>query len=501
MLLKPLGPIDQMFLWLERRTQPMHVGGLQLLSPPPGAGADWLAHQVEALRKAVRAGPPFNRRLVRRLGSWFWTEDEHFDLDAHFIHMALPAPGRVRELLALVSQLHAAHLDRARPLWEFYIISGIEDGRFAIYAKIHHAMVDGIAGMRLLRRMMSEDPATPAIPPWTMQPREARRGVDGTPAVTPGAYSNVAHLLGSIREQASTVPAVTRELYRSIREGRDNPDYVSAFQAPRSILNQRITGSRRFAAQSYTMSRIRDAVKRRHATVNDIVLAICASALRRYLLDLDALPDKPLIAMVPLSLRRDASEHGNQIAMILANLGTHLADPSARLAVIQGSVQDAKQRYARMKPTGMLGYVAAMMAPAGLNIASGIAPRWQSFNVIISNVPGPKRTLYWNGAKLEGMYPVSIITDGLALNITLTSYVDRVEFGVIACRRTLPRIQRLLDYFEQGLAELEAAPPAPAMQPDDPPRAAPVDGPDGIPPKRVRKKAARKSAPKSAPKT
>jgi len=452
MLLKPLTPVDQMFLWLERRTQPMHVGGLELLTPPAGAGADWLAQQVDELRKAVRAQPPFNRRLVRRLGNWLWTEDEDFDLDAHFIHMALPAPGRIRELLALVSQLHAAPLDRARPLWEFYIISGLEDGRFAIYAKIHHAMVDGVAAMRLMRKSMSEDPQVPALAPWAMPPQAQREPSTHAPQ---GAYSSLAQVLSNIRTQAATLPAVARELYRSIREGRENPDYVSAFQAPRSILNQRISGSRRFAAQSYGLGRIRTAAKRHHCTVNDIVLAMCASALRRYLLDLDALPGKPLIAMVPLSLRRDGSEEGNQIAMVLANLGTHLADPVERLAVIQGSMLDAKERYSRMGPTAMLNYVATVMAPAGLNIATGIAPRWQSFNVIISNVPGPKHQLYWSGAKLDGMYPVSIVTDGLALNITLTSYVDRLEFGVIACRRTLPRIQRLLDYFEQGLIELE----------------------------------------------
>ncbi|WP_020650622.1 WS/DGAT/MGAT family O-acyltransferase [Solimonas variicoloris] len=470
MYLKPLSPVDQMFLWLERRTQPMHVGGLELLKLPPGQGPEWIATQVERLRQAVVAQPPFNQRLVRRLGSWFWTEDSDFDLEAHFRYLALPAPGRIRELLALVSQLHAAHLDRARPLWEFYIISGLEDGRFAIYAKVHHAMVDGVAAMRLLRRSMSEDAQIEAIPPWTMQRRAGR---DGAP-YPPGALSNTAQLLASVREQASSLPAVARELIRSIREARDNPDHVSAFQAPRSILNQRISGSRRFAAQSYPLARIRAVVRRHHATVNDIVLAMCASALRRYLLELDALPARPLIAMVPLSLRRDESEEGNRIALILANLGTHLADPLARLATIQGSVLDAKRRYARMGATAMLNYVAAVMAPAGLNIATGLAPRWQSFNVIISNVPGPKRPLYWSGAPLDGMYPVSVVTDGLALNITLTSYVDRVEFGVIACRRTLPRVQRLLDYFEEGLAELEDTPAAVPEASDEPGAAASV---------------------------
>ncbi|SEQ53698.1 Protein of unknown function [Solimonas aquatica] len=464
MLPKPLSPLDQLFLLLERRNQPMHVGGLQLLRPPADAPADFLARQVEKLREATAALPPFNLRLNRRFGNWFWVEDEAFDLEAHFRHLALPAPGRIRELLALVSQLHSAPLDRAKPLWELYVISGIEDGRFAIYAKIHHALVDGIAATRILRKSMSEDRSAELTPPWTLQRRNREREPGADLAIV-----GLARLIEGARTQAATIPVVTRELYRSIREARENPDFVSAFQAPRSILNQRITGSRRFAAQSYSLPRIRALLKPLHATVNDIVLAMCASALRRYLMDLEALPQKPLIAMVPLSLRRDDSDEGNQIAMILANLGTHLANPLDRLETIRGSVQDAKRRYSRLGGAAMLNYVAAVMAPAGLNIATGLAPRWQSFNVIISNVPGPKRPLYWSGASLEGMYPVSVITDGLALNITLTSYVDRLEFGIIACRRTLPRIQRLLDYLEQGLVELEEA--AGELQPQPQPEA------------------------------
>ena len=161
--------------------------------------------------------------------------------------------------------------------------------------------------------------------------------------------------------------------------------------------------------------------------------------------------------MVPVSLRRDDSEGGNQIAMILANLGTHIADPYNRLEVIKHSVQTAKDRFREMTPEEILNYTALTMAPTGLNLMTGLAPKWRAFNVIISNVPGPKETLYWNGAKLEGMYPVSIPVDHVALNITLLSYLDQLEFGITACRRTLPSMQRLLDYIENGIHELEVA--------------------------------------------
>jgi len=447
----PLGAVDQMFLLLERRGQPMHVGGLELLTPPADAPADWLATQISRLRAATEPKPPFNLRLHRKLGSWFWTPVEDFDLNAHFFHHILPAPGRIRELLALVSSLHALPLERDRPLWALHLIEGLDDGRFAIYAKVHHAVVDGVGAMRILRKGLSEDATATMAAPWTLPRTRAANAPRRQ-----GALSSLTHLMSGLRGQAATVPAVARELYRTIREGRRDPDYVSAFQAPATPLNQRITAARRFAAQSYQLPRIRGIAKKHGATVNDIVLTSCGSALRRYLQDTDELPSVPLIAMVPLSLRRDDSDEGNHVALMLVNLGTHLADPLERLAAIRGSVRDARKRYARMGPAATLNYVAAIMAPAGLNLATGIAPRRQSFNVIISNVPGPKKTLYWNGARLDGMYPVSIITSGLALNITLTSYVDKLEMGVIGCPQALPRIQRLLGYFEDGLAELEA---------------------------------------------
>ncbi|MDX5297464.1 MAG: WS/DGAT domain-containing protein, partial [Gammaproteobacteria bacterium] len=241
----------------------------------------------------------------------------------------------------------------------------------------------------------------------------------------------------------------------TIQAARKHPDYHSIFQAPSSVLNQKITGSRRFAAQSYCLKRIRAIGKACNATVNDVVLAMCASALRTYLLSQDALPPVPLIAMVPMSVRQDESAEGNQIGMILTSLGTHIADPAERLRAIQHSIQIAKDRYAAMTPEEIVNYTALTLAPAGFHLLTGMAPSWQTFNVVISNVPGPRDTLYWNGARLEGMYPVSIVLVRMSLNMTLTSYQDQIEFGLIGCRRTLPSLQRLLDYLENSLAELE----------------------------------------------
>ncbi len=451
----PLSPQDQMFLLVERRNQPMHVGSLMLLTPPPDAGPDYVQELSAWARSHTRASPPFNQKLTRKLGMPFWTEDTEFDLEAHVHHISLPKPGRIRELLAIVSKLHSGLMDRAKPLWEFYLIDGVEDGRIAVYSRIHHALIDGVAGMRMLQRSMSTDPdVRDTLPFWAMPPRQ-RKPADGVIAQVTQPISKAAKVANVLREQAGTWPKVTREIIKSIRARSSDADYVSVFQAPRTILNQRISASRRFAAQSWSLARIKAASKRHNATLNDIVLAMCASALRQYLSDLDALPDQPLVAMVPVSLRKDDSDGGNQVGVVLANLATHLADPMERLDAISRSVQNSKERFASMSQLEIMNYVSTALAISGINMATGIAPTWQAFNIVVSNVPGPRETLYWNGAKLEGIYPVSIAMDGQATNITVVSYAEKFEIGIIACRRTLPHMQKLLQYLEDGLVELE----------------------------------------------
>ncbi|WP_250656233.1 WS/DGAT/MGAT family O-acyltransferase [Alkalimarinus coralli] len=452
--MKALSPADQLFLWLEKRQQPMHVGGLQLFSFPEGAGPKYVTELAELLRTYSEPEYPFNQRLTKRLGSYYWKEDHHFDLEHHFRHEALPKPGRIRELLTHISAEHSNLMDRQRPLWECHLIEGVRGRRFALYNKAHHSLIDGMSAIRMATRALSNDPNAKDLPPWwAMQPKKR----EATSPTATDFISSLTQLSNSAGKQLSTIPTVIREVYKSVQQANENPDTVSIFQAPQCILNAPITGSRRFAAQSYSMDRIKAIGKAMRATMNDVVLAICGSALRNYLINQHALPDQPLIAMVPVSLRKDDSEGGNQIAMILANLGTHIADPSDRLSVIKASVKDAKKRMSQMTPEEALNYTALTMAPTGLNLLTGLAPGLQAFNVVISNVPGPKKACYWNGAKLEGMYPVSIPLDGIALNITLLSYEDQLEFGLTACRRTLPSMQRLLDYLENGIKELEVA--------------------------------------------
>lgn len=452
--MKPLSPTDQLFLWLEKRQQPMHVGGLQLFSFPEGAPDDYVAQLAEELRQKLEVTPPFNQRLSYKLGQPVWVEDEHLDLEHHFRFEALPTPGRIRELLAFVSAEHSHLMDRERPMWEVHLIEGLKDRQFALYTKVHHSLVDGVSAMRMATRMLSDNPEDTGLPPIWDLPRRARPDRDG-----PGSslWHGITHVLGMSGKQLGTIPTVAKELLKTINQARKDPAYDSIFHAPRSVLNQKITGSRRFAAQSYCLTRIKAVCEAYGTTINDVVTAMCASALRTYLMNQDALPEKPLIAFVPVSLHRDDSTEGNQVGVILANLHTDETNAGQRLLKIHHGMQEAKDRYRHMSPEEIINYTALTLAPAAFHLLTGMAPKWQTFNVVISNVPGPSSPRYWNGAKLEGMYPVSIAMDRMALNMTLTSYNGQVEFGLIGCRRTLPSLQRMLDYLEDGLAELEIA--------------------------------------------
>ena len=445
--MRPLHPIDFIFLSLEKRQQPMHVGGLFLFQIPKNSPSTFIQDLVTDIRNSkCKPVAPFNNTL----NGLFWDKDDEFDLDHHFRHIALPHPGRIRELLIYISQEHGTLIDRAKPLWTCTIIEGIEGNRFAMYFKIHHAMVDGVASMRLMEKSFAKDPNIHSIvPPWCIEKRRSQ-------PETKNPVRRLSSKLNHLKQQMNIVPGVYHELTQALHDRRHDPDYVSSFQAPVCILNQRISASRRFAAQSFNLQRFRHIAKALQITLNDVILAVCSGALREYLMSLNSLPAKPLIAMVPTSIRSDNdSDTSNRITMILANLATHISDPIERAKIISRSVSNAKTRFKRMTQDQILGYSAFVYAAAGLNIISGLMPKHQAFNLVISNVPGPREPLYWNGAKLEALYPASVVFDGQALNITLTSYLDKLEVGIVACRNTLPKVQSLLMLLEQEIQNYE----------------------------------------------
>lgn len=451
-------PTDSVFLLPETRDQPMHVGSLQLLHKPDGAGPDFLPELFQRLLTVDDVAPLFRRRAHRSLttlGQWAWQDDRGIDLEHHVRHSALPRPGRVRELLALASRLHGTLLDRQRPLWEMHLIEGLDDDRFAIYTKVHHAMMDGVSALRLLSKTSAHDAddlalRAPYLPVESPTPsRSGGSGADSLAAFPGAAIGAVGDLLG-------LGPTLLRLAERTVREQLTGP----TAGAPRTILNGGITGARRFAAQSWSLERMRAVADAASASLNDVVLAMCSGALRDYLIDLDALPDASLTAMVPVSLRGLGLETsaGNAVGVIIANLATDQADPGSRLAAIGESMQEGKQTLDGLSVLQVTALSALAVAPLALSSVFGanrLLP--PPFNLVISNVPGPGAPLWWNGARLDAIYPMSIPVTGQALNITVTSYVDNMEFGVIGCRRSAPHLQRILSHLDTALSGLEQA--------------------------------------------
>jgi diacylglycerol O-acyltransferase len=459
-LMPQLMPLtDSVFLLVESRERPMHVGGLTLFGLPAGADPDYVNNLYHRLLAQDDVRPLFRRRPggpLSGLGQWAWTDDDQLDLEYHVRLSALPRPGRVRELFELTSRLHGSLLDRHRPLWEFHVIEGLEGGRFAAYSKIHHALLDGVAALRLMEATLSGDPNAGLRAPWSTG--DTREPTPQTPESTTGngalrALRSVAGAIGKLAEVAPAFATLARQVF-------SEQAATLPFQAPKSMFNVPITGARRFAAQSYSMQRIRAVSHATGATINDVTLAMCAGALRQYLIEHNALPDRPLITAVPVSLRGDEGDagRGNAVGVILCNLATNLADPAQRLSTICDSMRRGKRIYSGLTPLQITAISALWMAPLALSPIPGVLQLTPPpFNILISNVPGPNRPLYWNGARLEGVYPLSIPYDGQALNITATSYDGHLEVGLTGCRRSVPSLQRILIHLETALTDLERA--------------------------------------------
>ena len=448
-----MSPTDSMFLLGESREQPMHVGSLQVFELPDGADADLLRMTLLDMLQQNDVSPLFRRRPYRSLttlGQWGWTDDTDVDLEHHVRHSALPQPGRVRELLALVSRLHITLLDRHRPLWEVHLIEGLEGNRFAVYSKLHHAVMDGISGMRLLQRALSKTPDEDQPAFWTLRPRRS--------GPRPDRGNRLIQLPKATIEAVADMAQLTPRLLRVAEQALRAQSAALPGQAPRSMLNAQITGSRRYAAQSYSLERMRLVAKGAGVTINDVLLAMSAGALRSYLLEHNALPSTPLVAMTPVSLRNendgdDAS--GNAVGAILAGLATDEADPERRLAKVAESTRRAKDVLRGLSQLQATALSIGVMLPMAVNSLTGMY-RFGTlpFNVVVSNVPGPRESLYLHGARLSGLYPLSIPLNGQAMNVTATSYLDEMGIGLTACRRSVPSVQRMLTGLETSLDEL-----------------------------------------------
>ena len=486
--MKRLSPSDAMFLYGESREQMMHVAGLMPFTPAPGSSPDQLREVMNELRDNPTVASPWNLKLRTPDLLWNplqqWVEEPAVDLEYHVRRSALPTPGDERELGILVSRLHGYRVDLHRPPWEVHLIEGLERGRFAWYAKIHHSLVDGYSAMQAMTNALSSDPeardwplffsipprrtprpAPSSAPPPSTAPAPPGPGAGpapdgGEPGDTAGRGIHFTELLGAVREQYGASKAVGRALLNMVQASRaGDHELVSPLEAPHCVLNGRISRSRRFATQRLPLDRMRALAKAAGGTLNDAVLAVSGSSLRTYLLEQHALPATPLVAMLPVAIRaRDEVGGGNAVGAILATLATDIADPAERLARIVASTSRAKAQLQGMSKAAILQYSALLTAPSMLHVIPGVAGHLRpTFNVVISNVPGPERPLYFRGARLEAWYPMSIPIHGQALNITCTSYAGTVCFGFTGCRDTVPHLQRLAVYCGEALTELEHA--------------------------------------------
>lgn len=456
-----LNPLDASWLLVESRETPMHVAGLLPFTPPPDAGPDYLQQLMRELRGARSFSRPWNYRLqpstvMNPMPSW--VEDD-VDLEYHVRHSALPRPGGERELGVLVARLHSQPLDLSRPPWEFHLIEGLEGGRFAIYAKMHHSLLDGISGVRLLMRSMSDDPeASRSLPAfWSAGETSAAKPPRRPAPTLDTALRSLGTELGT---QLRSAPGLVKAFGSMVEAARTRGDALAVpFDAPRSTLNGRVRGQRRVATQQFELARLRAVAEAGGATLNDVVLAICGGALRRFLLEDGALPAKPLTAGVPVSVRlADDQGTGNAITFIVASMGTDVEDARERLEAVVASTRRAKEHARRLPREAMTSYTMLLMAPSMVSMLTPLGGRIRPmFNVTVSNVPGPDRPLYWRGARLDAIYPISLISHGMALNITCESYADTLNFAFVGCRDAIPHLQKLAVYSVEALEALESA--------------------------------------------
>lgn len=443
-----LSALDIAFLQMETPEAPSHVGGLQIFQIPAGYKGAFVA-DLKARLEAIPAGEPFNLRLGSK-GLPFafpaWVTDKNFDIDFHLRHSALPQPGHMDELMKLVSRLHARLLDRTRPLWEMYLIEGLEGNRFGIYTKIHHALVDGVSGMRLMDNSLarSADGAdTRAL--WSADEIKKRERLKLSMAE--GALKTAKGLLAPVR----SLPQAAKALFLP-----GDTEAAIAFKTSKTVFNGHITASRRFAIQTLPLAETKAIGAALGHTVNDMFLAICATALRRYLAEKGQTPEHSLTATVPVSLQLPGStQQGNQISYIGVNLCTDIEDPLERMEAIGRSAAAAKRDMSTLKrPTVQTLAVVAQGTAALINhfhLSSVLKP---PANLVLSNVPGPRTALYLMGAEMVGSYPMSILMDGQALNITLCSHGNQLDFGILGCRNAMPDIELLAQYVRDAFEEL-----------------------------------------------
>ncbi|GAA3037782.1 wax ester/triacylglycerol synthase family O-acyltransferase [Streptosporangium longisporum] len=508
--MRQLNAVDTQFLNFETSTNVANIGGLAILSGGLSRG-----DLVSLLARRLHLAAPFRMRLVPvplGLDHPYWTEEHAVDLDYHVRELALPAPGSDEQLGEQVARLHARRLDRRLPLWEMYLIHGLAGDRTALYMKVHHAAVDGVTGADVLAGLLDTSPEPPdlAEPEFPDSPRSPRslgsaasadradpaepedsaessglveiaepaETIDTREMLARGIAKAVVNPANTVRFLVNAVPHLdeiplvsqipgartisraTRHLANRLAGTAEVPE-MPRMLVPRTPFSGRISAHRRFAFTTLPLEDVKLVKNALGVTVNDVVMALCAGALRQWLLKHGSLPDQPLVAGVPFSLRTPGDRRtGNQVTIMITTLATQVADPLERLMAVRDAMRLIKER-SSLAPARWLQEMSDMMpaaltglaARAAFNLFAGSAG---PINVMISNVPGPQLPLYISGARLLAYHPVSVVTDASGgLNITVFSYDGSLDVGVIACREMVPDVWTVTDYLGEALVELK----------------------------------------------
>jgi diacylglycerol O-acyltransferase len=482
--MRQLTPLDAQFLGVETARTFGHVSSFAVYDPSTAPGGTLELKDIcRLVGDRLHLLPPFRWRLVEvpfGIDLPYWAEDPDFNLDFHIRESAVPAPGDERQVAETIARIFARPLDRSRPLWELYLIRGLPDGRVGLLTKVHHAVVDGVSGNEILSVLLDPSPEGRELPPRPELTGERipsdlemlGRGLLGLPRQPLRALRSLPTTLPALTEVpgANAFPLVPRlskglSMVRELAGAPAGPEVleVATARPPRTSFNGRISAHRRFAYGDLSLSRVKALKGELDVTVNDVVVALCASSLREWLLERGELPRAPLVAMVPVSVRKDdeKGEFGNRISAMIVPIPTNVADPLKRLKRTHDLLKAAKLSFAAL-PASLLTDAAAFIPPAVAARAARMTVELLGrtrppLNLVISNVPGPRNPLFLAGAKLESLVPVSVVIDGVGLNMTVMSYRDRMDFGIVSDRDQIDDVWPLLRGAGRALEEFEHA--------------------------------------------
>lgn len=445
---------DASFLRMESEQRPFHVAGLMIFKQPKNAHPGFMRKLAHRCGRLNELWPIFNVKLKdpNSLRNPAWVAAEDYDPGYHIYHYALPSPGRMDDLQGLVSRVHERMLDRSRPLWELHLIEGLRGDRFALYCKVHHALVDGTGALQMIEALFSESPD------GQIDFRTAR-----PVAAAHHKHISLAKQLGSVsselRKHYNAIPQVSTLLAGMGRDALSGKKDVPPlpFTAPRTIFNGDVDARRKIILTELPLKRVRELADAHGGTVNDALVTICGGALRQYLIEHDALPDKSLEAGVPVSIKRGRQQHGNQVSFIICPFFTELRDPVQRMRSVIRVMNKAKQNIRDMSVTAAQDFTNLLMMPTILLTLTGRASQMTpAVNAIVSNIRGSRRRLYLEGAPLERMYPLSVVTDGMGINLTVIGYTSKLCIAITSCPTRQPGIADLGKLIQESYRQLIA---------------------------------------------